>query len=479
MKPITDPIVRSFRPDQPGHRRVLYVSYDFPPCANVGVHRTMKFVKYLPDFGWECSVLTVANPSAPLLDEELLKQIPEQTVICRARTFEPSYTVKKAITNHAGDTTRRLSVLQLFKSMIRFASNMVLQPDPQILWRPAALRKGERLLREYRHDVIVATAPPFSSLLLGAALSKRSGLPLVLDYRDEWGISNTYWENKSSGRMTQAIQDRMQRSVIRSADVLLATTPSSAAALGQLRDQFGSRARETYIYNGFDPADFSETVQEGAVKKDYGYGTERFRLAFVGTLWQLNPIGPVVKGLLRLREKSPELLKHLELVFAGRKRSEQQAELDRLESQGFALVNLPFIPHHEALRLMRSADSLLLINADLPHANRIVNAKTFEYMAARRPIFSVAPQGDLTNLVKELPGTILTDPSNPDEIAEKLAFAIERYRCGMRYDRDHWDISRFERRNLTKEFASLLNEVCQKGSSMTAAEHGAVALPTG
>ena len=447
------------------NRRVLFVSYLFPPVGGVGVHRVTKFVKYLPQFGWDCSVLTVANPSTPLHDGSLRRDVPVSTVVCRANTLEPSYAIKSSV--GAGDSQRSglLGGVKRFgKKIARRAVNTILQPDPQILWRPAALREGRRLLRETPHDAIIATGPPFSSLLLGASLAKSSGLPLILDYRDEWGISNAYWENKQHSWISNMIQKRMQYSAVRAADVLLATTPSSAKELELTADAAGSRARTRFIYNGFDPDDFDASSYH-AERIDYGNGVDKCRLAFVGTLWNLNPIGPVVDGALAFAKHQPELAANLELVIAARRTREQEAELDRLNGSPIQVVRQPFMAHDEAVRLMHDADALLLINADKPSTHRIINAKTFEYMAARRPIFVVAPRGDLWDVTVGLPGTIQVEPAKPAAVAAGLMKITERHTAGVTYDERIWDIARFERKRLANELADLLDGVVYRSQA--------------
>lgn len=436
-------------------RRVLFISYLFPPTGGVGVQRVTKFVKYLPDFGWDCSVLTAANPSAPLRDESLLRDIPAATVIYRARTLEPGYAVKQAVSaSSAGPNPRGLR--QWWKGGCRRLGNSLLQPDPQILWRPAALRIGRRILRETHHDAIIATGPPFSSLLLGATLARESGTPLVLDYRDEWGISNAYWENKQPGFVSRHVQQWLQSRAVRAARVLLATTPSSAAELGRVAAAAGSTARTACIYNGFDPPDFTTGETAAALPPP---PPRRYRLAFLGTLWALNPIDPLVEALLRLHASAPQLLAELELVLAGRRTAPQEQQLDRLRELPCSVVRLPFVSHTEACRLMRSADGLLLLNADRPDTHRIINAKTFEYMASRRPMFVIAPPGDLWDVVRNLPGTVLVPPGDPGRIAEQLALVLERHRCGLRWDDAVWDVARFERRTQAGELASLLEQL--------------------
>ena len=439
-------------------RRVLFVSYAFPPTGGVGVQRVTKLVKYLPEFGWDCSVLTVDNPSVPLVDETLLSEIPPATIIRRARTWEPGYAVKKSV-SASGDGGRGNPILRGLKSAARRAVTTLLQPDPQILWRRPALRAGLKLLGESPYDAIIATGPPFSSLLLGETLKRKTGVPLVLDYRDEWGISNAYWENKRPGVLTQRIQNWMQRRCLRAADLVLATTPSSTAAVAELAAACGSEAQSACITNGFDSPDFAEFESLDATRPDYGHGVDRFRLTFVGTLWALNPIGPLVEAVERLAETSPQLLDHLELVVAGRRTAEQEEVLNRLEPLPCALIRLPFVSHGEACRMMRQADSLLLLNADYPDTHRIINAKTFEYMAARRPIFVVAPDGDIHDVVRDLPGTVLGSPRDPAQIAERLALQLEQHRCGVDLDAGSWDVSQYERRNLAANLADHLDRL--------------------
>lgn len=447
--------------NQRTHHRVLFVAYQFPPVGGVGVHRVTKFVKYLPQFGWNSSVLTVSNPSVPLIDQSLLTDIPPGTVIRRAKTFEPGYKFKTSVSGGNGQPTAS-PWKQKVKSAVRHVGNLLLQPDAQVLWHPHAYRQGLKLLKDLHHDAIVATGPPFSSFLLGARLAEASGLPLMLDYRDEWDISNAYWENKSQGRISHWIQRRQQCRALRAADMILATTPSSAKAISQLAWESRSDASATWIYNGFDPDDFPRNV--AMEKRDYGHGTERFRLAFIGTLWNLNSIEPVVTALQRLNESSPQLASHLELLLAGRRTGEQEQIVDRLSNTAVAVSQLPFVDHQEAVQLMRSSDSLLMINSDLPKTQRIINAKTFEYMAARKPMFVVAPKGDVWDIVRELPGSVLCEPANLDELCEQLALQIEQHRCGVEIPESHWKIEGFHRRQLAGELAELLGEMVQHAS---------------
>lgn len=451
-------------------KRALFVAYQFPPAGGIGVHRAVKFTKFLPEFGWETSVLTVSNPSVPLTDNSLLADIPESTEVVRTKTWEPSYAFKEKFggkrpgnstsSKHIESQTKPSLIRQLAsvaKRSLRSAVNLTFQPDMQVLWGPNAYRAGCELLRRKQHDVVIATAPPFSSFLVGSKLAKQFRLPLVLDYRDEWGISNTYWENKQQSRLIQKIQQRMQARLLKAADLAIATTPSSCESVADSARLAGAETRCEYIYNGFDPNDFSITP---APRVDYGNGIDRFRLAYVGTLWNLNSIEPLVTAIEQLAKRSPALMENLEFVVAGRRTSEQEEILSRLDQTACRLVRLPFISHSEAISLMQDADCLTLLNSPVPGAERIVNGKIFEYLATRKPFLLISPPGDMWSLTEDCPFSLPCDPQHPEQIETRLAEELEKHRLGMKLDRDLWSPELHERRSRTAELAQLLNETC-------------------
>jgi glycosyltransferase involved in cell wall biosynthesis len=434
----------------PDCRRVLFISYPFPPVGGAGVQRTTKFVKYLPACGWLPSVLTVANPSVPALDDSLVADVPAATVVRRARTWEPGYAVKTAVTESGGGRGRR-GLGGAVKGLVRGLAKAVLQPDPQVLWLPEAVRQGGRLLRELPHDAIVASGPPFSTFLIGALLSRRTGVPLVLDYRDEWDISSAYWENKRLGRLSQAVQRRMQDHAARTAAALLATTRSSAEALARIRERSGSKAQVACIYNGFDPADFPPAVRPA----DGPPGP--YRLVYTGTLWNLTSVAPLVEAAERLARESPALAADLELVFAGRRTEPQQRLLDRLKGLPCRLVEHPYLDHARALDLLRGADGLCVLLSDVPEARRVVPAKMFEYMAARRPILAVGPAGEMLDLLRGYPAARWHAPGDVAAIAETLARGVEARRAGRTPDAGDGDTDRYSRPNQARQLAEILN----------------------
>jgi glycosyltransferase involved in cell wall biosynthesis len=430
-------------------RRVLFIAYTFPPVGGAGVQRTAKFTKYLPQFGWDVSVLTVSNPSVPVVDDSLLSDIPPSTDVIRTRTFEPSYSAKRAV----GGTHSVSAIGRFLRSAARSVLLPLLQPDPQILWTWPAFLAATKATRTKQYDVIVASAPPFSSFLLGATLSRHTGLPLVLDYRDEWSVSNTYWENRHLGRISLAVQARMERHALRRAMLVVATTASSATALRTLSHDAGSRASVTHIYNGFDPDDFAAPIQR--VER-----TQMLRLVYTGTLHNLVSVQPLVVAIEALAATQPDLAQRLEIVFAGRRTSTQDELLRRLN--GLCRLDArDYVSHGEAIELMRSADILCVILSDLPGADRVVPAKVFEYLASGRPILAIAPPGELWDLLDSYPAAFRFRLDAMQQLRDWLDAALRGTAC--KFDIAHLNPDPYSRRSQAQYLASMLNALSRRG----------------
>lgn len=431
--------------------RVLVVSYTFPPVGGAGVQRVTKWLKYLPSAGWEASVLTTENPSVPVTDASLAADVPAGTLVGRARTLEPGYAVKSSLAGGSAGAQAPSATRGALRRLVRQAANIALQPDPQVLWAPGALAEGARLLAAARHDVVLATSPPYSALLIAARLARRARLPLVVDFRDEWGISNQYWENKPKDPVSLAVQRRMQRLVLRRAAAVIATTERSTAALQEACRAAGSSARVLCLFNGYDHEDFAGAERQPPP-------SDRYQLAYLGTLWRLTDVRPLVAAVTRLAETDPASAACLDLCFAGRRTPEQDLALSELKRLPCRLVTHEYLAHTEAVGLMLASSGLCLLVADVPGAERVVPAKLFEYMAARRPILTVAPRGEVWNLLAGHPAALLCEPRDTEAIAAALRGEIARLRDGRATEWGGFDPSRFSRAALAAGLADAMSE---------------------
>lgn len=446
-----------------GSKRLLLISYHFPPVGGAGVQRPLKFVKYLRQFGWDVSVLMAANPSVPVFDESLCRDLPDDLVIAKARTWEPDYRLKQQLGQQQTAKSGVVAKLKGFaKGAAKSMASVVLQPDPQMLWVPNALQVAKQLLARLPHDAILATAPPYSNLVLGTMLKKRTRLPLIVDYRDEWDLSSQYLENSRRDWFSQVVQERMQRSVLRRADAIIATTQGSTARLQDRAKQAGSRAPAYCIFNGFDTTDFEglfNTSQTSTAERS------RFRVVYTGTLWNLTNVQPVVEAVERLQQDSPELLDRLELVFVGRKTPEQVALLNRLLVTRCKVDIRDYCDHAVALQLMSDADALCLLLSGVPGAERVAPAKLFEYLALRKPILAITPEGETAGIVRRYFPRNHFMPQDVSGIANWLCDQLAVFPGTGRGDLEasaDVDLTEFTRVHQAGQLADVLNGVVKK-----------------
>ncbi len=441
-------------------KRLLLIAYNFPPVGGAGVQRPAKWAKYLGQAGWDVTVLTTENPSVPVRDESLLHDLPADVNIIRARTWEPDYRVKK---NLIQQSTAAPGLVQRIKNAARgMASRCVklaLQPDPQVLWNYNAIRVGSNALREQPHDAILVTAPAYSSFYIGTALKRRFGLPLVLDYRDEWDLSGKYLENAQRDWISRMVQSRMQRRLLLRADAVVATTQRSTQALAEKLADLHHPIPASCIYNGFDTEDFapcevaSQDVACDAMRPERG----KFRLVYIGTLWNLTDVNPLVRAIEHLDSNCPDLSAKLELVCVGRKTPEQLAFLDRLKNTAAKLITIDYCEHSQALQWLRSASSLCLLLSDVPGADRVVPAKLFEYLAIRKDMLTISPSGETAEIVHRFYPQGQFVPSQVHEISNWLKQRLATHGDTQPTEIDESALDEFSRKSQSRQLADLLN----------------------
>ena len=444
-------------------RRLLLIAYNFPPVGGAGVQRPVKWAKYLRRAGWDVTVLTTLNPSVPARDESLLADLPADVNVVRARTWEPDYRVKQNL--FSSQTEARPGLIPRFKSTVRGIAKrfvkLALQPDPQILWNYHAIRMGAQVLREQPHDAILVTAPAYSSFYIGAALKRRFGLPLVLDYRDEWDLSGRYLENAQRDWISRVVQSRMQRQLLRRADAVLATTRRSTETLAAKLAALSHRIPAHCIYNGYDAEDFIVAPPKApdahgcdAMKPERG----TFRLVYTGTLWNLTDINPLVRSIEHLNQTHPELTDRLELVCVGRKTPEQLAILDRLRNTSTKLVSIDYCDHSIALQWLQSANGLCLLLSDVPGADRVVPAKLFEYLAVRKEMLAICPAGETAEIAHRFFPQGQFNPNQIQPISDWLQTRLSNVETAIAASHDDDSLfCEYSRESQTRRLAEVLN----------------------
>jgi len=425
-----------------GMKKVLIVAYSFPPVGGAGVQRPTKFVKYLRDYGWEPSVLTVENPSVPVVDESLLKDIPDGVKIFSARTFEPSYTAKQ------GFIGSQCVIFARFKSVVKRLVLSLLLPDVQVLWWPFMVMKLISTLRSEKPDCLFVTAPPFSTFVPVVAIGRLFRVPVVVDFRDEWSFSRQNWENSQKSVLSSFVDCVFERFVVNEASAITVASPYYQSSLAK---QYPNSSDKIHtITNGYDPDDFAGIDLSKSGKSDTGL----FTIVYTGTVWRATSLEPFCNGIRSLAETEPAMVSKIKLKVIGRIVAEELAVIDTLRKH-IVVETIDYVPHEMIFPEIASADLLLLTLSDLPGADKIIPGKTFEYIASRKNIFAIVPEGVTSEIVREF-SKLVAGPRDSD-IISRLIFDSINNGCNTVHS---ISINKYSRelitRNLSEIFCKLL-----------------------
>ncbi len=413
------------------------------------MQRVLKLVKYLPSHGVSPSVLTVSNPSVPVLDRSLEEDFPPELEITRVRTLEPAYGMKAAAWKASGveRPTLRASVTKRATAIAK----QLLVPDPQILWQPAAqLALARHLMdRQRAADVVFVSGPPFSQFLLAPLARMKRGVGVVLDYRDEWSTYRTTYEMMGS-RIAGLVGDPLEAALLRSAHAVTTATEEFRENLLS-RFTFLDPARVHAIPNGYDPDDFPESLPSPP--------TDKFVLSYAGTVFKLTSARGLLGAIRRLHREEPTLAKLLLVRFMGRI---VDTELDAFEgTEELGVRRLGYVDHRTVVNELASSHMVLCLLDDVPGVERIYPAKIFELMHLGRPCLTLAPEGALTRLVESQGLGEILAPRDEAAIAGFLAEELRAFARGgtsRRRTRDPAKVARFHRKALAGEFARVMRE---------------------
>ena len=422
-------------------RRVLVIAYYFPPMGLSGVQRVAKFVRYLPHYGWHPDVLTVEPAGYFAYDETLLHEVEDaDPLIRRTRSFDPTRLFGKRTVPMPSETRRR---------WWSFLTNLLFVPDNKIGWIPFALRAGHRMMRTHRYDAILSSAPPYTAHLVGARLSRRHGVPLVVDFRDDW-VGNP--RHVYPSRLHRWAHQRLERHVLRRACHALTINEPIRQGLVERNRTAGWAPDVRVLPQGFDPADFASADFDRCAPSRTG---ERLRLVYTGVFYDAQTPDPFLRALADFVAYQPEVRSRVEAVFVGIVPEASQRLADRL---GIAdMIRYEGYRTHEAtVQHQRDADVLWLTVGRRPGAEGISTGKLFEYFGARKPILALVPEGAAQDALVGHGAALIVPPDDVDAIRQGLRICYQQWSAGALPVPDEAHVRRFDRQRLAGELAEIL-----------------------
>lgn len=416
-------------------KRVLFLAYLFPPIANSGTQRPLKFAKYLLEHGWAPTVLTAAAFHGHATDPELLADVPAEVDVVRVPMLSEGIAgaLRRGLGNRLGG---RLGDALAWRLRERYRS-----PDLFALWRPAVTREALRIFHRTGFDAIYATGAPWTSLLAGRDIATATGRPLIADFRDLWAGEHLF----RAERPPHDEELALERQVVERAHTVVTASATMTRCLSAAHPHVDDRKFVT-IHNGFDAADLRpRPVREAG---------QTFRIVFAG-VWKegYNP-SELYDSLDWLRRSQPHILDGVEVTAAGFPPGEA-----RRRGLGAIIKEVGIVGHREAVALMQSADVLYLSHVD-PDRQWVVPGKLYEYLASGSPVMALThPDKETAQIIRAVGGGVAISPEDPGTLYHALG-EVCRLKTFETPPRNQEALASFERRQLAAKLASVLNEAC-------------------
>ncbi|MFH1009483.1 MAG: glycosyltransferase family 4 protein [Candidatus Latescibacterota bacterium] len=435
-------------------KRVLFIAYYFPPMGLSGVQRTVKFLKYLPEFGWEPSVLTVKDTGYLAYDESLFGDLADEMTIVRTGSLDPlrlSALMGRAFSRSPDPPKmgeRRIpkkNVSERTRHLFSVLNRILFIPDGKIGWLPFAVTGGSQLLSHGNFDVIYATGPPFTSHLIGGILGKLFHKPVVLDFRDIW--ENQFIDYPTG--LHRTLNEFLQRAVLRTADAVVSNNaPTDADLRGRCPRSEASKFH--VITHGFDPEDFRKW--DGFLKSSGG----KFTMTYCGAFYERRTPEPFLRAVRTLLDEHPAVASDLKAVFVGLFPEEYKKLVSRLDLDRVVEVNA-YVPHKESIKYLLEADLLWFTISKGKASDTIAPGKLFEYVGAGKPILACVPEGTAAQTVRSLGNSTVVPPDDVNAIRDALFSYYQNWLEGKGVAADPRILDQYDRRTLTGSLADIFD----------------------
>ena len=423
-------------------KRVLVITYYWPPAGGPGVQRWLKFVKYLPEFNIKPIVYIPEKPNYPIIDQSLLREVPENLTIIKHPIKEPykiagllSKTESKRISK--GIIHKPKSQGPLEKLMLYIRGNFFI-PDARKNWVKPSVKFLSEYISEQNIKTIITTGPPHSLHLIGLQLKKKFGVKWIADFRDPWTTIGYHKELKLTSK-SKAKHKELEREVLQKADEIITTSFTT----GKVFQNTVNKDIIT-ITNGYDNSNIE------AIKLD-----KKFTISHIGSL--LSERNPEVlwKMLKELINENEDFKKTFQLNLIGVVSEDVISNINTHQLNDF--VNyFGYLPHDEAIEFQKKSQLLLLIEIDSNETKCIIPGKLFEYMIAERPIIALGPEdADVETIIKQTNTGKYFNYNDHESLKSIILEYFASYQDG-RLKSHPIGLQKYHRKQLTKQLSEIL-----------------------
>ncbi|WP_010227965.1 glycosyltransferase family 4 protein [Gillisia marina] len=425
-------------------KKVLIITYYWPPAGGPGVQRWLKFVKYLRDFDIEPIVYVPENPDYPIVDNSLLKEIPKGVTILKKPIFEPYFLAKlfskKETSTISSGIIKEEKTQNFLQKLFLYIRGNFFIPDARKFWIKPSVKFLSTYLSENKIDAIITTGPPHSLHLIGLGLKKKLELKWFADFRDPW-TEIGYHKKLKLSVSAEAKHVALETEVLSTADHIITTSFST-------QDEFNVKTNKpvSVITNGYDIS------AENSTELD-----KKFTLAHIGSLLSVRNPENLWKVLQELTSENNDFKEDFVLKLVGKVSDDV---LSSIKSYGLEPnLELPgYVSHQKANFFQQTSQVLLLIEIDSLETKGIIPGKLFEYLAARRPILALGPKDwDVENILGETNAGTYFGYKDEESLKAHILSMYKLYKT-QQLKVSSINTEKYSRKNLTGELAKLLKE---------------------
>jgi len=424
-------------------KKVLIITYYWPPSAGSGVQRWLKFAKYLPQFGWEPMVFTPENPDFDLRDPGLEKEVPKNLEVLKFPIWEPYGIFKKLKREKIQDASKILERDRkgMFDKLAIWLRANLLIPDPRKFWVKPSVNFLTDILEKNGIDVVITTGPPHSMHLIGRDLKRKTGVKWLADFRDPWSTWE-FLDTLPMGKLAIKKHLQLEKSVLDEADEVVTISPTFQKEMSQLHPR-----KISLLTNGFDQAD----LPEGFAPPQFQTG--RLHLVYTGIIDAIRDPLPFLRSYQKAFKGSQV---ETSLTFVGKVSDKVRDFIQQQDWLREKVVFAGYVSHQEVFGFYEKADMLLLILTNTKNAKGNIPGKLFEYMATQRPILALGdPQGDSANIIASGNAGKVFSHQEEGEIEDFL----KDFAKGDIPFSGNQAFSKYERKELSKQLAAYLDRL--------------------
>jgi hypothetical protein len=425
-------------------KKLLIITYYWPPAGGPGVQRWLKFVKYLPDFNVQPIVYIPENPTYPIVDEGLMSEVSDKAIILKNKIFEPyqlagflSKKETKKISSGIIPAAKKQSFVE--KMMLWVRGNLFI-PDARKFWVNPSVTYLKKYIQENNIDTIVTSGPPHSLHLIGLKLKQELGVKWFADFRDPWTTIGYHKALKLSSYADKK-HKALEYQVLNTANTIIVTSKTTKTEFQAITNK-----PIEVITNGYDVENVPKQTLD-----------EKFTLAHIGSF--LSDRNPKIlwESLQELISENEAFKNDFQLKLIGKVSQEILFSISEFKLDSY-LNNLGYVSHSEAIKHQKASQVLLLIEIDSEETKSIIPGKLFEYMVSERPIIAIGPKdSDFAEIITSTNTGVFFTYNEKERLKKTILSNFELY-LDKKLQVYPVGLQQYSRKSLTEKLAKLITQ---------------------